>query len=167
LLVVGGAVWLAYWRRVPWLEDREALARRLYVWAVLLASVLALLGGGIGMVYVVFQQAFSTQPRLNDTANLAFGQSLAVVLVAAAVGIYHFKVLRSDAEARPAKAAAAQPEASAPVVTIPVAPPAPTPALEGEVGLQFDLLVVGATEDDIHQALANLPPKASYKLSVK
>jgi hypothetical protein len=161
LLVVGGAVWLAHWRPVPWLEERLALARRLYLWAVLLASVLAVLGGAIGMLYVVFQQAFSTQPRLNDPANLAFGQSLAVVVVAVAVGIYHFRVLRSDAAARPAKTA------PAPVLTLPAEPAPPAPALEVDAGRHFELSVVGATEDDVHQALANLPPQASYKLKVK
>ncbi len=161
LLVVGGAVWLAHWRQVPWLEERQALARRLYLWAVLLASVLAVLGGGIGMLYVVFQQAFSVQPRLNDTSNLAFGQSLAIVVVAAAVGIYHFRVLRSDSAARPPKVA------PVPVLTLPAEPAPQATALDVDAGRHFELSVVGATEDDVHQALANLPPQASYKLRVK
>jgi len=161
LLVVGGAVWLAHWRQLPWLEERQALARRLYLWAVLLATVLAVLGGGIGMLYVVFQQAFSVQPRLNDATNLAFGQSLAIVVVAAAVGIYHFRVLRSDAAARPPKVA------PLPVLTLPAEPASQAPALEVDAGRHFELSVVGATEDDVHQALANLPPQASYKLRVK
>ncbi|HSS94271.1 MAG TPA: DUF5671 domain-containing protein [Candidatus Dormibacteraeota bacterium] len=165
LLIVGGAVWLAHWRQVPWLEERLALSRRLYVWAALLASVLAVLGGGIALLYVVFQQLFSAQPRLNDTANLAFGQALAVILVAAAVGIYHWRVMRSDAAARPAKIQAAGEPAETQVV---IAPPAPTgrevPSQSAPDGRLFELSVVGATEDDVHQALANLPPKASYKL---
>src|SRR5207245_884271 len=41
LFVVGGAVWLAHWRPSPPPPDRQSLSRRLYVWAALLASVLA------------------------------------------------------------------------------------------------------------------------------
>jgi len=160
LLIVGAAVWLAHWRRVPWLEDRQALARRLYLWAVLLASVLAVLGGAIGVLYVVFQQAFSAHPRLNDPANLSFGQSLAVVVVAAAVGIYHWRVVRSDASTRPAKA---EPPASPPIA-VPAAPAEHRPTAEVAPGTHYELSVVGATEDDVHQALTNLPPQASYKL---
>ncbi|TMF42510.1 MAG: hypothetical protein E6I23_13405 [Chloroflexi bacterium] len=160
LLVVGAAVWVAHWRQVPWLADRVALSRRLYLWAVLLASVLALLGGAIDLLYVVFQQAFSAQPRLNDSANLAFGQALAVVVVAAAVGIYHWLVLRSDATSRPPKGA----QLAATVTIVPAAPAKLRPALEVAPGTHYELSVVGATEDDVHQALASLPPKASYKL---
>jgi len=161
LLVVGAAVWLAHWRQVPWLEERLALSRRLYLWAILLGSVLAVLGGAIGLLYVVFQQAFSAQPRLNDTANLAFGQSLAVVVVAAAVGIYHWRVLRSDATARPPKGV----QLTATVTIVPTAPGQREPAVEVPAGTHYDLSVVGATEDDVHQALSNLPPQASYKLA--
>jgi hypothetical protein len=160
LLVVGAAVWLEHWRRVPWLEDRVALSRRLYLWAVLLGSVLAALGGAIGLLYVVFQQAFSAQPRLNDSANLAFGQALAVVVVAAAVGMYHWRVLRSDATARPPKGV----QLTATVTIVPTAPAPRRPAIDVAPGTHYELSVVGATEDDVHQALTNLPPQASYRL---
>jgi hypothetical protein len=164
LLVVGTAVWLANWRPVPWLEERLALSRRIYVWAALLGSVLAVLGGAIDLMYVLFQQIFSTHPLLNDAANLAFGQSLAIIVVAAAVGIYHWRVMRSDAAARPATTHATREAVAAPVVIVPAAPADHSPALEVIPGQHFVLSVVGATEDDVHQALANLPPQASYKL---
>lgn len=159
LLIVGAVVWLAHWRRVPWLEERHALSRRLYLWAVLLGSMLAVLGGAIGLLYVVFQQAFSAQPRLNDSANLAFGQSLAVVVVAAAVGVYHWRVLRSDASKSPTKSAI-----SPGPLEGPAGPAERPPAVEVEPGTHYELSVLGATEDDVHQALANLPPQASYRL---
>jgi hypothetical protein len=165
LSIVGAAIWLAHWRRVPWLEERVALSRRLYLWAVLLVSVLAILGGSIGMLYVVFQQVFSAQPRLNDSRNLSFGQSLAIVLVAVAIGIYHWSVMRSDALARHAKIATPAPAVEAPLITAPITPAEPTPVPEAAAGMHFELSVVGATEDDVHQALANLPPQASYKLT--
>lgn len=145
LFVLGGLVWLAHWRPYPWLEERHSLSRRLYLWAALLASVLAILGGGIAMLYVVFQQLFSTQPRLGDPTNLLFGQSLAVILVAAVVGIYHWRVMRSGLPTRGVRGDS-------------------SPQVEAVPGLHFELSVVGATEDDVHQALANLPPQASYKL---
>jgi hypothetical protein len=170
LLVVGASVWVAHWRHAPWLDERQALSRRLYLWAALLVSVLAILGGGIVLLFVVLQQLFSTQPKLADTGNLAFGEALAVLVVAATVGVYHWRVMRADARARPPK-----PEpyvetlAPAPHVTVvPVPTEVPvTVAPEQEVipqGRRFILTVVDATDDDVHQALAGLPPQASYHL---
>ena len=161
LLVVGGAVWLAHWRPVPWLEERQAISRRIYLWAALLGSVLGVLGGGIGLLYIVLQQAFSVRPRLDDPTNLGFAQSLAVVVVAAAVGLYHWRILRSDSTSR--HAVQVPPEA-APTVTTPAQSDEPVHATEAAPGLHYALSVVGATEDDVHQALANLPPQASYHL---
>lgn len=165
LLVVGLAVWLAHWRQEPWAADRQALSRRLYVWAALLGSVLAVLGGGVGMLNALLQQLFSAHPRLNDAANLDFGHYLAVIVVAAGVAIYHLRVLRADAAARPPKPAAepagpsVPPAAEAARTAAPVTEPAPAN------GHRYTLVVTDATEDDVHSALANLPPQASYKLT--
>jgi hypothetical protein len=162
LLLVGGAVWLAHWRHAPWAADRQSLSRRLYVWAALLGSMLALIAGGVGIVYVVLQQLFSAHPALNDRANLGFGDSLAAIVVAAGVGFYHWRVLRADSAARPPKHAVAAPGAAV------AHPPTPGPA-ETEVvsahSRRYTLVVTDATDDDIHQALAGLPPQASYKLT--
>ena len=164
LLVVGAAVWLAHWRPAPWAADRQAQSRRLYVWAALLASVLVILGAGVGMLNALLQQVFSARPKLNDVSNLDFGHYLAVIVVAAAVGVYHWRVLRADAAARPPKAAVA-PAPSAAVVAAPTS----VPVLAGQDGepqaRRYVLAVTDATEDDVHQALANLPPQASYKLT--
>lgn len=163
LLVVGSAVWLAYWRHAPWAADRQSLSRRLYVWAALLGSVLVLIGGGVGMVYTVLQQLFSVSPALHDRSNLEFGHYLAVIVVAAGVGFYHWRVLRADAAARPPKVA---------VAAVPAAPsvPAPAPAephveVVNSHSRRYTLVVTDATDDDVHQALAGLPPQASYKLT--
>ena len=118
LLVVGAAVWLAHWRPAPWAADRQSLSRRLYVWAALLASVLVILAAGVGMLNALLQQVFSAQPKLNATSNLDFGHYLAVIVVAAAVGVYHWRVLRADAAARPPKIAVV-PGPSAAVVPAP------------------------------------------------
>jgi Domain of unknown function (DUF5671) len=164
LLVVGAAVWVAHWRPSPWAADRQSLSRRLYVWAALLGSVLVILAAGVGMLNALLQQVFSAHPKLNDTGNLDFGHYLAVIVVAAVVGVYHWRVLRADAAARPPKIGVV-PAPSAAVV----AAPTPGPIQASEDGAphsrRYVLAVTDATEDDVHQALANLPPQASYKLT--
>jgi Domain of unknown function (DUF5671) len=162
---VGLLVWLAHWRHAPWPGDRQSLSRRLYVWAALLASVLAVLGSGIALLYVVLQQVFSVRPQLNSPDNLNFGHYLAVLLVAVVVGFYHWRVLRADAASRPVKheTEVAPVIAAAPVAidsTITTTEPIATAH-----GKRYVLTVVDASEDDVHQALANLPPQASYRLT--
>jgi hypothetical protein len=169
LLVVGAAVWVAHWRPSPWAADRQSLSRRLYVWAALLASVLVLLGAGVGMLNALLQQIFSAHPRLADPSNLDFGHYLAVVMVAAAVGFYHWRILRADAAARPPKVSAhpAAEPATVPVTSAPLAAAAPVHVAEvvGPHARRYVLTVTDATEDDVHQALASLPPQASYRLT--
>jgi hypothetical protein len=134
----------------------------MYVWAALLASVLLLIGGGVGLVFGLLQQLFSAHPRLSDQANLVFGHYLGVSIVAAAVAFYHWRVLRADAAARPPKLIAV-----APIAPAPSAVPAAEPDVEvvDAHARRYTLVVTDATEDDIHQALAELPPHASYKLT--
>ena len=124
LFVVGGAVWLAHWRPAPPPPDRQSLSRRLYLWATLLASVLALLGFSVALLYSVIQQLIQPHPRLNDVSNLDFGHYLAALVVAALVGLYHLGVLRSDARARPEAVA---PAGAAHDAAIPAAPAAEAP----------------------------------------
>jgi hypothetical protein len=169
LLVVGATVWFAHWRHAPAAPERQSLSRRLYVWAALLVSVLAVLGGGIGLLNALLRQVFLAHPRLDDTSNLDFGHFLAVALVAAVIGIYHWRVLRADAASRPAKTEAM--EATVPVPQAPfvsgleaVTPGPPEPVVSGSAR-RFVLTVEGATDDDVHQALAGLPPQASYRLT--
>jgi uncharacterized protein DUF5671 len=171
LLVVGAAVWLTHWRQAPWAADRQSLGRKLYVWAAMLGSILVVLGGGVGMINALTQQLFSAHPKLNDPSNLDFGHYLAVIVVAAGVAIYHWRVLRADAAARPARTAAAPPAPTA-VPAMPAAPAAPAeveaePAPEAVAShaRRYTLVVTDATDDDVHQALTALPPRASYKLT--
>lgn len=170
LFVVGVVVWLAHWRHAPWPGDRQSLSRRLYVWAALLVSVLAVLVSAIGLLNVVLQQVFSASPHLNDPNNLDFGHYLAVLVVAVLIGVYHWRVLRADAALRPAKhEVAATPVgatvaamAGEPVTTTPAAPVAASQS--SAQGKRYVLSVMDASEDDIHQALSSLPPAASYRL---
>jgi hypothetical protein len=166
LFVVGAAVWFAHWRNSPWAADRQSLSRKLYVWAALMASILAVLAGGVGMINALLQQLFSAHPTLASTGNLDFGHYLAVILVAAGVGVYHWRVLRGDSAARPAKAAAVQPAVTRPVVVASAdsAEPGAVETLNPHSRL-YTLVVTDATDDDIHQALSSLPPQASYKLT--
>ena len=160
LLVVGAAVWFAHWRQAPWAADRQSLSRKLYVWAALLGSVLAVLGGGVGLIYVLLQQVFSANPKLSDVSNLDFSRYLAIVLVAAGVGVYHWRVLRADAATRPPKAAPAPVGVAAPAA----ADETPEAEVLGPHAHRYTLVVTDATDDDVHQALASLPPQASYRL---
>jgi hypothetical protein len=167
LLLVGAAVWLAHWRHSPWAVDRQSLSRRLYVWAALLASVLAVLGSGIALVNVVLQQVFSASPRLNSPDNLNFGHFLAVLVVATIVGAYHWRVLRSDAASRPTRrepevATATSATPATPVAAASTVTAAPIATTHRK---RYILSVADASEDDLHQALANLPPHASYRLT--
>lgn len=164
LFIVGAAAWLAHWRHAPWPGDRQSLSRRLYVWAALLASVLAVLGSGIALLSVVLQQVFSASPQLKNPDNLNFGHFLAVLVVAIMVGIYHWRVLRSDAAARPAPHVANVAPATAAASTVAASTVADVPIATAQ-GKRFMLSVENASEDDIHQALANLPPQASYRLT--
>jgi hypothetical protein len=165
LFLVGMAVWLAHWRHAPWPGDRQSFSRRLYVWAALLVSVLAVLGSGIGLLNVVLQQVFSATPRLDTSANLDFGHYLAVLVVAVFIGVYHWRVLRADAASRPAKhevEAVSPVIAASPITTVDsVITPESVPTPHGK---RYVLSVTDASEDDVHQALANLPPAASYHL---
>jgi hypothetical protein len=134
----------------------------------LLASVLAALGSGIALLYVVLQQVFSTNPQLKTVGNLDFGHYLAVLVVALVVGFYHWRVLRADSAARPARhenaPAPMTAAAVAPAISAPTVDPTPVP-VAAPAGMRFILSVVDATEDDVHQVLANLPPAASYLLT--
>ena len=167
LLVVGATVWLAHWRHAPWATDRQSLSRKLYVWAALLGSVLAVLAAGVAIVNTVLQQVFSANPRLNDRGNLDFAHYLAVLIVAAGVGFYHWRVLRADSDARPAKPKTAAAPAIKAVVeaTTPIASASATEAeLLGPHARRYTLVVTDATDDDVHQALSTLPPQAGYHL---
>ena len=169
LFVVGVAVWLAHWRHAPWPGDRQSLSRRLYVWAALLVSVLAVLGSGIALLNVVLQQVFSTTPRLSSTDNLDFGHYLAVLVVAAFIGVYHWRVLRADAASRPAKhevgpAPVIATETPAIDSTVAAKPATSTSESSTPHSRRYVLSVMDASEDDVHQALSNLPPAASYRL---
>ena len=151
LFAVGLAVWLAHWRQAPPAEERQSVSRRLYLWAALLGSVLAGLGYAVALVYSVLQQLLQASPRINDVANLDFGHYLAALFVALVVGLYHWRVMRADARARPAApplgpavpatSPTAPPWATTAPLSAPEATPAPTPTVAATT-MQDDLDLV-------------------------
>lgn len=69
------------------------------------------------------------------------GRAASVVIVAAALGLYHWRLVRGDAVVRPA---------------------APAPPIAGPA--QFGLQVRGASEAEIRDALGGLPEGATYSI---
>ena len=88
-----------------------------------------------------------------------------MLVVAAGVGFYHWRVLRADAAARPAKPAAAPVARVALASTAVPAAAATAPETLGPHTRRYTLVVTDATDDDVHQALSSLPPQSNYQLT--
>lgn len=142
LVVVGLPVWLAHWRAAPDAPHRLALSRRLYVFATLLVGVLGVLGSAGALISTWLRAALAT-----GSAGLGVDGSrfLATLIVAAGVAGYHFRMLRQDATQRAA-----------------IEPGRPEPA--AQPGTAFVVEVVGASEEEVHQALAALSADAHYSV---
>ncbi len=141
LALVGTPMWLTHWRAAPDPAERFTLSRRLYLYGALLGSVLAILVSAATLVYRLLGVLLATTGADSGAAVVDIGRAASVVIVASALGLYHWRIVRADAIARPA--AAAQPIA------------APE---------QFSLQIRGASEAEIRRALGGLPDAASYSL---
>jgi hypothetical protein len=148
LIVVGAPMWFTHWRQSPELAERYTLSRRLYLYATLLGSVLAVLISGAIFVYRLLALALGTSDAASGAPVIDMGRALSVVLVAAAIGLYHWRVLRSDAAARPAPS--------------PAAIPSPL-AGQGQRGGMV-VTITGATEQQVRQALSKLPDGTNYTI---
>ena len=104
LLIAGAGLWGWHWPRLlsaarSDADERASLSRRAYLFTVFGVSVAAGLISLISLLYGVLEAA------LNDelsTAVLDGGKwALGVVVTAAAVSVYHWLVLREDAQATP------------------------------------------------------------------
>ena len=146
LVVVGAPMWLTHWRQSPDPAERYTLSRRLYLYATLLGSVLAVLISGAIFVYRLLALVLGTSDAGGGAPVVDMGRATSVILVAAAIGLYHWRALRSDAAARPI----------ATVIPLPVAG-------EGQGG-GLIITIKGATEQEIKRALAELPDGASYTI---
>jgi hypothetical protein len=140
LALVGTPMWLTHWRAAPDLTERYSLSRRLYLYAALLGSVLAILGSAATLVYRLLGVVLATTGADSGAAVVDIGRAASVVVVAAALGLYHWRIVRADAAARPAA-------------------PAPPPAAE-----QFSLQIRGASEAEIRRALDGLPDGATWSV---
>lgn len=141
LALVGTPMWLTHWRAAPDLTERYTLSRRLYLYGALLGSVLAILTSAATLVYRLLGVLLATTGADSGAAVVDIGRAASVVIVAAALGLYHWRIVRADAVARPA---------------------APAPPIAGPE--QFSLQVRGASEAEIRRALGGLPEGATYSL---
>src|SRR5207245_2153962 len=131
LAAVGTPMWILHWRPAAPAAEQQALSRRLYLYAALLASVLALLAGAATLVYRLLALVLGASTAASGAALVDIGRASAVILVAGAFGLYHWRVLCRDGAARPAPA--------------PAAPPSEAQAISVEIR--------GATEEDVRRLL--------------
>jgi hypothetical protein len=143
LLIVGLLTWLGHWRPAPALTERVSLSRRLYLFAALLFSVLALLGAGAALVHTLLGMVMAVP----NTTISTIGHALSASLVAGGIAFYHWRVLQADLAARRADAA------------LEGAEPAPPVMLSAEPTV---VEITGADLEEIRRALAALPARASY-----
>jgi len=160
LVVVGAPMWLTHWRQSPELVERYTLSRRLYLYATLLGGVLAGLISGAIFVYRLLALVLGTSDAASGAPVIDMGRALSVILVAAAIGLYHWRVLRSDAAARPA------PSPSGISSPTGVRSPAgvPSPVYGGGQGGGVLVTITGASEQQIRQALSTLPEGANFTI---
>lgn len=141
LALVGTPMWLTHWRPAPEPVERYSLSRRLYLYAALLASVLAILISGATLIYRLLGIVLAATGADSGAAVVDIGRAASVIVVAAALGWYHRRVVGADAAARPAAAVE----------------PAGAPQ-------RFSVEIRGASEDEIRRVLGGLPRGASYSV---
>ena len=149
LIVVGAPMWFTHWRPSPDLAERHTLSRRLYLYATLLGSVLAALISGAIFVYRLLALVLGTSDAASGAPVIDMGRAMAVILVAAAIGLYHWRVLRSDGVARPAMASVSA---------------VPSTVDGGGQGGDMVVTIRGATEQQVRQVLSHLPDGANYTI---
>ena len=98
LSLVGVPVWGAQWgllqAEARAAEDRETPSRRAYLYAVLAAAVLSLLGSLTFVLYSALREIVQSTQGL---ADMKWG--VGVVAAAVAAGLYHWRVLQADQRA--------------------------------------------------------------------
>ena len=134
-------MWLSHWRASPAADERYTLSRRLYVYASLLGSVLAALIAGAVFVYRLLALVLGTSDAAAGAPLVDMGKAASVIVVAAVIGLYHWRALRSDSASRPAAA--------------------PRPVV---LDRNIQLTISGANEDEVRRLLAGLPPGARYSI---
>ncbi|MAG37339.1 MAG: hypothetical protein CL878_13980 [Dehalococcoidia bacterium] len=107
LVVAGAPLWLVPWLgvqiRQPPVAELRSLSRRGILYFALFAAVIALLAGGSTTLFTLVRWLLEGTLQAN-----ILRESLAIVLVATVVGLYHLRVVRRDQAALPAEAPVAR-----------------------------------------------------------
>jgi hypothetical protein len=141
LAIVGTPMWLTHWRPAPDAVERHTLSRRLYLYAALLGSVLAILVSGATLIYRLLAIVLAATGSDSSAAVVDIGRAASVIIVAAGLGWYHWRIVRTDAGVRP------------------VAPAEPVSAPP-----RFTVEIQGASEEEIRRALGGLPGEARVSI---
>jgi hypothetical protein len=107
LVIVGLPVWLLHWRPGE-VAEAPSLARRLYLYLSLIGAMLTLIGGAAAALYRLIGLVLgsgSTTEVLTDLVH-----AMAVAIVAAAIAVYHWRVLRADSVRGQPSVTSEQPE---------------------------------------------------------
>lgn len=107
-MIVGLPVWAWHWGAAQRLaadttqgwQERRSLSRRIYLYLVLFAAVVTILGTGAAFLYEVLRALLGA--RIDVAYWRTLGNELGAVLVALGVLAYHVPVLRADLRAAPA-----------------------------------------------------------------
>ena len=105
LAIIGAPIWWYYWREaqrrvdVDQAEERTALARRLYIFAVLGLGVLAMVGSVSGTLFVLLRDLLDTGLSIDTLRDIR--PAIGIALTAGIVLPYQWSVYRSDRDAAP------------------------------------------------------------------
>jgi hypothetical protein len=145
-LFVGTPLWNCYWwgaqREVKATltpEVREALSRRIFIWAIFTVAVLATLGGLGFVLYSLFKDALEGTLALGIFRDMKWG--LGVVLMAGIISVYHWLVLREDRRESEVRRPEAPPEPAKVQKNIVVVAPASAAELVSVLATQFGFSV--------------------------
>ena len=105
LLLVGAPLWAFYWSGVQrdarsGLVERAALSRRIFIYLVLGAAVLAALGNLSALLFMFLRDLLEGQFSAQTVQDAKW--SIGVLLTAGAVSVYYWLVLQEDRQAMPA-----------------------------------------------------------------
>jgi hypothetical protein len=139
--LVALGTWLMHWRVNVSQEEQRSLSRRLYVFATVAVSVIALLIGAVALAETLVNGLLGGDPAALERMR----RPAAMVLVPGLIAAYHWRVLRADAAARATMEERPAPE-----------PEPPETALVVEIA--------GATEAEVAAALSALPAGARYAI---
>jgi len=146
LVLLGTVVWILHWRPAPAIEERLSLSRRIYLFAVLLASVLLGVGSAIWLGSQLLRLLLAVGSSHPD---LEMGHAFALLFVSVAIAAYHVRVLWVDTSIRAPSGG-------------PARQAIPQEQTRESVPASIVVEISGATEEEVGQALAALPEGSRY-----